>query len=993
MEGHAYFYLRSPDALEEWDPERRAQAVEAPTPAEIEDLGREEAERRAEDRRERLVSLKGRLRESGFPVREGYRDADELGQWVRDDLLALVERLYPAGEKHDASGQEALQQEAYARDRARVFVQRPELSAELTAFADGSAREALAVLGESGNGKSALLANWALARRREHPEDLVLFHFVGSSPLSADWASMLRGLSGKLATSVGEEPDDEHDSAALRREFARLLAAAAATRRVVLVIDALNQLDERDAAQELPWLPSTLPAGVRLIVSTLPGTAQEALDRRGWLEASLAVEGLEPPERRVLIDRYLGQFTKRLPGDLADRIAEAPAASNPLYLRGVLDELRVWGEHESLARRLDELLVAETPGELFALILERYEADYEDRRPRLVRDAMALIWAARSGLAEQELLDVLGAEGEPLPQAIWAPLRFAAGEMLVERGGLFGFSHEFVRAAVSDRYLPEPDDARRVHRSLARYLIGTGVGERSLAEGPWQLAESGDWDELADLLVDPAWFSALWDRDSFDGRALWTRVERESEHTAATAYASLALAPPADPNAASTALRVSALLIDLGHMGPADRVLTELLAFARAADDRGLEVRALGNRALVLKRQGDLSEAMELHRREAALAVELDDPQGYQAAIGGQAIVHHRLGQFDEALALHREQERICRGLNDQIGLGRSLGNQALIHYERREFDQALALHREEERVCREAADREGVARSLGNQSNVHADLGDVRRAALLLRDQEAICRELGDDSSLSVALANAAMLHAGSGQTADALRLEAEVEALCRRLGDRVGLHECLGRQAVSLAAEDSPRAIALLGERARILAGLDVPAEHAACLGALGALHRQQGELEDALSAHREQQRVATAAGDGRGEASAVAGMALVAKDAGDLDESMQMLRTYQRLAEEQGDAGAQALRLRTRHRSSANWEESRRRATRPWRLARERKGRDWWSSRISSRVTSSSTGDHSASRGWERRRVGSATDAAHSPPLSALHRRRLL
>lgn len=70
-------------------------------------------------------------------------------------------------------------------------------------------------------------------------------------------------------------------AAALRAEFARLLGLAAKRGRVVLVIDALNQFVDRDAAQELVWLPLQMPAGTRLVVSSLPGTAHDALRRRG----------------------------------------------------------------------------------------------------------------------------------------------------------------------------------------------------------------------------------------------------------------------------------------------------------------------------------------------------------------------------------------------------------------------------------------------------------------------------------------------------------------------------------------------------------------------------------------------------------------------------------------------------------------------------------------------------------------------------------------
>ena len=52
--------------------------------------------------------------------------------------------------------------------------------------------ETLGLVGESGSGKSALLANWALKYQELHPEELLIMHFIGASPYSANWSSMLR---------------------------------------------------------------------------------------------------------------------------------------------------------------------------------------------------------------------------------------------------------------------------------------------------------------------------------------------------------------------------------------------------------------------------------------------------------------------------------------------------------------------------------------------------------------------------------------------------------------------------------------------------------------------------------------------------------------------------------------------------------------------------------------------------------------------------------
>ncbi len=85
---------------------------------------------------------------------------------------------------------------------------------------------------------------------------------------------------------------------------------AATKGKVLLILDSLNQLENKDDAHELFWLPEFLPASIRLIISTTSGNISELLKKRNW--ESYTVEGLAPKEREQVIDRYLAQYTKKL---------------------------------------------------------------------------------------------------------------------------------------------------------------------------------------------------------------------------------------------------------------------------------------------------------------------------------------------------------------------------------------------------------------------------------------------------------------------------------------------------------------------------------------------------------------------------------------------------------------------------------------------------------------------------------------------------------
>ena len=61
--------------------------------------------------------------------------------------------------------------------------------------------------------------------------------------------------------------------------------------------------------------------------------------------------------------------------------------------------------------RIEYYLAATEVDGLYERILDRWQQDYEQDRPDLVREAMSLLWAARRGLSEVELLDLLGSDG------------------------------------------------------------------------------------------------------------------------------------------------------------------------------------------------------------------------------------------------------------------------------------------------------------------------------------------------------------------------------------------------------------------------------------------------------------------------------------------------------------------------------------------------------------------------------------------------------
>ena len=361
---------------------------------------------------EKLKILKGKIRGSGQPVRENYLNPKKLGELALEDLWKVIDKKFPIETVPTALERERMDHEAFAVARQKVYIGRDEYYKRLN---DHVASEGtpLVILGESGAGKSALIANWVNKYKQAHPDDFMVMHYLGGTADSADYVKILRrimeeiqeryepkekeGVTERSLSISSKEDEIPTDPKKVVEIFPLWLAKAAARGKVILVLDALNQLEDRDNAPDLVWLPGYFPSNVRVILSTLPGRSLGALEKRNL--PTMRVELLSPDERKQFIGEYLARFTRKLSSKVIEHIIAAQQTTNPLYLKALLDELRVYGDRETLEQRIDHYLFIDnqdikttTINDLYKKIFERYEEDYKQPGyPEWIRKAMSFL--------------------------------------------------------------------------------------------------------------------------------------------------------------------------------------------------------------------------------------------------------------------------------------------------------------------------------------------------------------------------------------------------------------------------------------------------------------------------------------------------------------------------------------------------------------------------------------------------------------------------
>jgi len=547
---YQYFYFRDPEATA-CIPEDAARAGgyrEFATDDDIEKHGEEQAEVLAGQRTQRLGELKKKVEDVGLPVFEYPCDWDAerqrlvgleaFGQRVYQDLMDSVddELGEEVPEELDWFAEENAAMEAFVEERTQRYVvgSRQALLDEMTEFAEGGGEpRVLAVTGEPGSGKSALLGKFYRDYAEAHPDEIIIPHFVGASQGSTSIRETLRRLCHELAQAAGIEDEVPEDIKELVQAFPEFLAraagvavepgtpsdsdgglearptrgAGAGARRVVIIIDALNQFDAADNVHTLNWLPRQLPGNVRVIVSSLEHASLDALRRREQQVGEVVCGPLELIDVHRIVRAFLDRYHKTFDWDQRHALLMKTDTTLPLYILVALEELRTLGTYEEITARIEELPGRTT--ELFDWILRRLEAGVEGQEAfgeGLVSAYTSYIAIGRGGMTEGEL-EALCEPGDEEDE-FWVLHRMLR-PYLMQRGELADYFHNQLRQAAERRYLADDAARQQRHRDIAEHLQGCAYHyRRTLSELPHHLAHGAMSRSLINVLTDVEFVAA-----------------------------------------------------------------------------------------------------------------------------------------------------------------------------------------------------------------------------------------------------------------------------------------------------------------------------------------------------------------------------------------------------------------------------------------------------------------------------------------------------
>ena len=419
---------------------------------------------------------------------------EELMAAIQEHFRKIVDAEYPCHEKVAPLRYTYRQSvDDIVAEKVSGFVGRSGYLRQILQFAEGTGfPNYLGIQAVAGTGKSALLARFIQECRQP-----LVAHFMSMAGDARELGGILRSIGEQLYALQIITGTLAFDMAELQSQIRHGLEQHRG--QLVLVIDGLDEIG--DHGRDLQWLPASLPANIRVIVSSRPVEVWEALQKYPALQ-SLELSPLDEVEIRGIIEEYSTSHALSItPGD--KQLLQKRAAGNPLFLKVALDEI--------LSTGIAVGQLAITVESLFDQILDRVEKEYQQKFQRLaeqspsqakiilardfINDYLGLIAVVRAGIQERELAEILEVGDDFLYSLTQALKNF----IILRKDSLHFFHPEFERT-IKMRH--GKMGMRKYHLRFADYLAKQGYSYiRSVDELPYQLQWGEQYEELLRTLT------------------------------------------------------------------------------------------------------------------------------------------------------------------------------------------------------------------------------------------------------------------------------------------------------------------------------------------------------------------------------------------------------------------------------------------------------------------------------------------------------------
>ncbi|KAI1720798.1 NACHT domain-containing protein [Ditylenchus destructor] len=323
-------------------------------------------------------------------------------------------------------------------------------------------------------------------------EPVLILRFLGTSPDSSSIAPLLISVCEQIAYNynINLRQQCPTEISKLFQHFKKMTTLATKEKPLIIVLDSLDLLSKMDASEELLWFPPTLPPNVKLIASLSSNTTVENNMHRlvESLDQYINVPPLGPELGMEVIRKWLQAIGRTLTSRQSDLMGKALSyCTLPLFLKLVYATVSRW---KSYSKPQETVLFKSVQQSIHAL----FDRTENQHGKLLVSHALSYITAARSGISDSELEDLISLDDKVLddiyqyhlppvrriPPLLWSRIRADLPGYLSERAAdgviVLNWYHEQFRTAANERYFKNLNHLQNTHSAIADYFLGIWGG-------------------------------------------------------------------------------------------------------------------------------------------------------------------------------------------------------------------------------------------------------------------------------------------------------------------------------------------------------------------------------------------------------------------------------------------------------------------------------------------------------------------------------------
>lgn len=626
----------------------------------------------------KLSALKTKITNQNQYEVFNFESVDDLCDKVERTVNKIIDKHFPK----DTTSNGKSYHTPYINELTNFFIKNPDAFNAIDTFVNDNENGFLVITGESGMGKSALLANWI--KERKGSSLSIISHFIGDTISENSKQKVLDCIHKGLKDLLGE--NRLYEATVSKEDIEKLLYHAMDKNlKVIIVLDAINQLAENDKNTLLDWFPA-IPQGVKVILSTLKhDPLMKVFERKG--SSIYHLQPLNDSSIKEFVVSYLKIYGKKLNEYQINKIIADKKNTNALVLKTLLNELICFGVYQKLDERIDYYLSAGSFVDFFDRVLVRLENDYTADED-LVKTVLSLIYLSKEGLSEEEILSIT-----KFREVDWKLFYCAFFGNLISRKGILSFSHRMIAQAACNRYhLDEVETAHRYRQKIVDYFKDSKDIERKTTELAYQLYNLDSIPTLYESVLDFDAFKILYHDDSWLLACYWRKLLTENHDYSLEDYLRLPYDPPKD-------IPFDRIASFIGTYFP--KVAMEVKYYNRFLDS-GVDLEqslrenpeeikdVISDIANCYSRIGDIDNSISIY---SLLLKHLHNPSSISETLNAVGINYEYKDDFVRALDYYKQAIKVNKN-DDHWSLATSYCNIAGVYKSTNKYDDALEYYK-----------------------------------------------------------------------------------------------------------------------------------------------------------------------------------------------------------------------------------------------------------------------------------------------------------